>query len=54
VSGLHARLSTRNGKVYLADLGSSNGTFLRVQGERKVGNDSFVLLGQQLFKLALH
>jgi pSer/pThr/pTyr-binding forkhead associated (FHA) protein len=53
VSGLHARLSTRNGKVYLADLGSSNGTFLRVQGERKIGNDSFVLLGQQLFKLAL-
>jgi pSer/pThr/pTyr-binding forkhead associated (FHA) protein len=53
VSGLHARLSTRGGKVYLADLGSSNGTFLRVQAERKLGNDSFVLLGQQLFKLAL-
>jgi pSer/pThr/pTyr-binding forkhead associated (FHA) protein len=54
VSGLHARLSTRNGNVYLADLGSSNGTFLRVQGERKIGNESFVLLGQQLFKLAIH
>jgi pSer/pThr/pTyr-binding forkhead associated (FHA) protein len=53
VSGLHARLSTRNGKVYLADLGSSNGTFLRVLGERKLGHDSFVLLGQQLFKLAI-
>jgi pSer/pThr/pTyr-binding forkhead associated (FHA) protein len=53
VSGLHARLSTRNGKVYLADLGSSNGTFLRVQGERKIGHESFVLLGQQLFRLAL-
>ncbi len=54
VSGLHARLSTRNGNVYLADLGSSNGTFLRVQGERKIGNESCVLLGQQLFKLAIH
>ena len=53
VSGLHARLSTRNGKVYLADLGSSNGTFLRVLGERTLGHDSFVLLGQQLFKLAI-
>ncbi|HEU5056620.1 MAG TPA: FHA domain-containing protein, partial [Kofleriaceae bacterium] len=53
VSGLHARLSTRNGKVYLADLGSSNGTFLRVQGERKIGHESFVLLGQQLFRLGL-
>jgi pSer/pThr/pTyr-binding forkhead associated (FHA) protein len=53
VSGLHARLSTRGGKVYLADLGSSNGTFLRVAGERKIGHESFVLLGQQLFRLAL-
>ncbi|HWM86808.1 MAG TPA: FHA domain-containing protein [Kofleriaceae bacterium] len=53
VSGLHARLSTRGGKVFLADLGSSNGTFLRVLGERKLSNDSFVLLGQQLFKLAI-
>jgi pSer/pThr/pTyr-binding forkhead associated (FHA) protein len=53
VSGLHARLSARNGKVFLADLGSSNGTFLRVQGERKIGHESFVLLGQQLFRLGL-
>ena len=53
VSGLHARLSTRGGKVYLADLGSSNGTFLRVQGERTLGHDSFVLLGQQLFRVGL-
>jgi pSer/pThr/pTyr-binding forkhead associated (FHA) protein len=53
VSGLHARLSTRNGKVYLADLGSSNGTFLRVQVERSLGSEAFVLLGQQLFKLSL-
>jgi pSer/pThr/pTyr-binding forkhead associated (FHA) protein len=53
VSGLHARLSTRGGKVYLTDLGSSNGTFLRVQSERKLGHDSFVLLGQQLFKLTM-
>lgn len=53
VSGLHARMTTRGGKVYLADLGSSNGTFLRVQGERGLSNESFVLLGQQLFRLSL-
>jgi pSer/pThr/pTyr-binding forkhead associated (FHA) protein len=53
VSGLHARLSTRGGKVYLADLGSSNGTFLRIAGQRAIGHESFVLLGQQLFRLAL-
>jgi hypothetical protein len=32
-------------------MGSSNGTFIKVQGERELDNNSFVLLGQQLFKL---
>jgi pSer/pThr/pTyr-binding forkhead associated (FHA) protein len=53
VSGLHARLSARDGKVFLTDLGSSNGTFVKVQHERKLKSGSFVLLGQQLFKLAM-
>jgi len=51
VSGLHARITLRDGRVYLADLGSSNGTFVKVNGERGVGHDSYVLLGQQLFRL---
>jgi pSer/pThr/pTyr-binding forkhead associated (FHA) protein len=53
VSGLHARLSTRDGRVYLADMGSSNGTFIKVQGERELDTNAFVLLGQQLFKLSV-
>jgi len=53
VSGLHARISTRDGKVYMSDLGSSNGTFIKVDGEREVKDGSFILLGQQLFKLVL-
>jgi len=53
VSGLHARLSMRDGRVFLADLGSSNGTFLKVNGERSLRNESFVLLGQQLFRLTM-
>ena len=51
VSGLHARVTLRDGRVFLADLGSSNGTFVKVNGERGVGHESFVLLGQQLFRL---
>ena len=51
VSGLHARVTLRDGRVFLADLGSSNGTFVKVNGERAVGHESFVLLGQQLFRL---
>jgi pSer/pThr/pTyr-binding forkhead associated (FHA) protein len=51
VSGLHARISLRDGRVFLADLGSSNGTFIKVNSERAVAHDSYVLLGQQLFRL---
>ena len=51
VSGLHARLTIRDGRVFLVDLGSSNGTFVKVNGERGLTNESFVLLGQQLFRL---
>lgn len=52
VSGLHARVTLRDGRAFLADLGSSNGTFIKVNGERAIGHDSFVLLGQQLFRLS--
>ncbi|HEY4180618.1 MAG TPA: FHA domain-containing protein [Kofleriaceae bacterium] len=51
VSGLHARITLRDGRVFLSDLGSSNGTFVKVNTERAVGHESFVLLGQQLFRL---
>ncbi|MDB4957210.1 MAG: domain containing protein [Myxococcales bacterium] len=53
VSGLHARVTLREQRIYLNDLGSSNGTFIKVNGERAVGHESFVLLGQQLFRLNL-
>jgi hypothetical protein len=51
VSGSHARVSIKDGRFWLSDLNSSNGTFLRVRGERQIGNGSFILMGQQLFKL---
>ena len=53
VSGAHARISLRDGQVFLADLGSSNGSFLRIRGERSVTPGSFVLMGQQLFRVEL-
>ncbi len=52
VSGLHARITLREGRAFLSDLGSSNGTFIKVNGERAIGHDSFVLLGQQLFRIS--
>lgn len=53
VSGLHCRITTEGGRVFLTDLGSSNGTFLRLKAERSVGSGDFLLLGQQLFKVML-
>ncbi len=53
VSGLHARLTNQNGKYVLSDLGSSNGTFIRVQDHRTLYDGSFILLGQQLFRLSV-
>jgi pSer/pThr/pTyr-binding forkhead associated (FHA) protein len=51
VSGTHARISLVDGQVILSDLGSSNGTFLRLRHERDVPNGSFILMGQQLFRV---
>jgi pSer/pThr/pTyr-binding forkhead associated (FHA) protein len=52
VSGAHCQLTNREGKVYLKDLGSSNGTFLRVRENRVVPSGSLMLMGQQLFRIA--
>jgi len=51
VSGTHARISLLEGQVILSDLGSSNGTFLRLRHERTIPNGSFILMGQQLFRV---
>jgi pSer/pThr/pTyr-binding forkhead associated (FHA) protein len=53
VSGLHCRLSWEGGKLMLTDLGSSNGTFLRIREETEVRSGDTLLMGQQLFRLTL-
>ncbi len=50
VSGLHARVHTEKGRVYLTDVGSSNGTFVRVLGKKAVRSGDLILIGQQLFR----
>jgi hypothetical protein len=35
----------------LTDVGSSNGTFLRVRGTRSLVSGDLLLMGQQLFRL---
>ena len=50
VSGLHCRVHSEVGHVFLTDIGSSNGTFARVSNESYVPQGTFVLMGQQLFR----
>jgi predicted component of type VI protein secretion system len=51
VSGIHAKISVREDGYFLTDLGSSNGTFVRLTQPRVVLSGIFVLIGQQLFRL---
>lgn len=51
VSGRHARLSHSNGTTILRDLGSSNGTYLRLRKEQRMESGDLILMGQQLFRL---
>jgi hypothetical protein len=53
VSGLHCRLLWEGGKLMLTDLGSSNGTFLRLNEETEVRSGDVLLMGQQLFRVAM-
>ena len=41
----------RHEGVFLEDLGSSNGTFVRVQGTALVPRGALLLMGQQLFRV---
>jgi hypothetical protein len=51
VSGLHCRVTAEGGQLVLTDLGSSNGTFLRLSAETEVQSGEVVLMGQQLFRI---
>lgn len=51
VSGLHCRLSIQNGHAFLTDLGSSNGSFVRLGAETELHDGDILLMGQQLFRV---
>lgn len=52
VSGLHCRVHrAEDGKMYLTDVGSSNGTFVRLRMQRTLSQGDVLLMGQQLFRV---
>lgn len=53
VSGLHCRLTWESGRLMLTDLGSSNGSFFRLREETEIKSGDVLLMGQQLFRVAV-
>jgi hypothetical protein len=49
---VHCRVAkATDGRVYVTDVGSSNGSFIRLRSERAVGAGDILLMGQQLFRV---
>lgn len=53
ISGRHAELRLSGGVVSVTDLGSRNGTFVRIDGERVLRHGDYVFLGQQLLRVEI-
>lgn len=53
ISGRHAELRVGAGVLSLTDLGSRNGTFVRVSGEQVLRHGDYVFLGQQLLRVEI-
>jgi pSer/pThr/pTyr-binding forkhead associated (FHA) protein len=53
ISGTHAVLIHKPDGTYLRDVGSSNGTYVRVKGELPLQSGQYFLAGRQLFKLQI-
>ncbi len=53
VSGHHCRIFGDDEGIYIEDVGSSNGTYMRVRNGQVVPYGSLVLIGQKLFQLEM-
>jgi len=53
ISGRHAQFQLTAGVLSVTDLGSRNGTFVRVTGERVLKHGDYVFLGQQLLRVEI-
>ncbi len=53
ISGRHAQVQLAGGVLSVTDLGSRNGTFVRVTGEHVLKHGDYVFLGQQLLRVEI-
>ncbi len=53
MSSKHAQIEMRDSKFYLKDLGSSNGTFVRIRGTERLNNGDILLIGLSLIRIEI-
>jgi len=53
MSRRHAQISYRNGRGHIEDLGSSNGTFLRLRGPHGMASGDLIRLGDELLRFEI-
>lgn len=53
ISGRHAKIQLSEGVLSVTDLGSRNGTFVRIAGEQVLKHGDYVFLGQQLLRVEI-
>lgn len=53
ISGHHAHVSAKDGALSLSDLGSKNGTFVRISQATPLEHGAYVFMGQQLLRVEI-
>ena len=53
ISSRHCMLINKGGDCYLRDLGSSNGTYLRIRKSHALKSDDRVQIGNQVLKISI-
>lgn len=51
VSSRHAKIRVGKGQLSVEDLGSANGTFVRIHGQARVGEGDLLLMGEQILRV---
>ena len=53
ISGEHAELSVKGNGLVITDLGSRNGTYIRVEGKTVLKHNDYLFIGRQLLKVEI-
>jgi len=53
MSSNHCKIEESNGKFVLTDLGSRNGTYTRLKGERELAHGDYLFIGRKLLRVEI-